>query len=544
MMRVAVVAALLLLGSAVTAAEPRFAPEAFKAHVSFLADDLLEGRDTGARGHAIAAAYVATQMAGLGLRPGGAMVDGKRGWFQPVPLLVARLGPAGSSLTVEGPDGARRWANGSEAIVPPSLVEAEQRVAAPLVFAGFGLVDRAMKLDDYRGLDVRGKIVVLLSGTPKGMQSEIAAHLGATKGRMAMARGAVGVITVNTLEGQAVRPWAVLVDTAASPRFGWVQADGRPYEMAPRIRVGALVSPVAAEALFAGAPRPLAAVLAEADRVGGRPKGFALKTRAVVERQSRFTRLDSPNVVGMIAGSDPVLRDEVVVLSAHLDHIDVRAGKKPDGIYNGALDNAAGIATMLEVARAFRDSGEAPKRTLLFLAVTAEERGLLGARYFAANPTVPIGGIAAVVNLDMPLLLYPFTDVVAFGAERSTMGPLIAGAARAAGLVLSPDPMPEQGLFTRSDHYAFVEKGVPSVFFATGFANGGAAAWADFLKTHYHQPSDDLNRPIDWGAAAKFAEVNWQVVRALADAPVRTRWMAGDYFGETLAGGAPKATKR
>jgi Zn-dependent M28 family amino/carboxypeptidase len=235
-----------------------------------------------------------------------------------------------------------------------------------------------------------------------------------------------------------------------------------------------------------------------------------------------------------------------VILSAHLDHIGIKDNAKPgeDRINNGALDNASGIATLLEVARGFKNTKMRPKRSIILLAVTGEEKGLVGSDYFANNPTVKKADIAADVNLDMPVLLYPFTDVIAFGADRSTVGEAVKLAAGRVGVALSGDPMPDEGLFTRSDHYRFVEQGVPSVFLMTGFQNGGEKAFTTFLKTNYHHPGDDLNQPIDYQAAAKFALVNYEIARELANQPARPVWKKGDFFGGTFApAGHPSTAK-
>jgi Zn-dependent M28 family amino/carboxypeptidase len=249
--------------------------------------------------------------------------------------------------------------------------------------------------------------------------------------------------------------------------------------------------------------------------------------------------LQSANVAGMIEGADPALKGEVIVLSAHLDHVGVTPPVKGDGINNGALDNAGGIATTLEVARAFQEAGKRPRRSILVLAVTGEEKGLLGAEYFAHNPTVPAASLAANVNLDMPILTYDFVDVVAFGAERSSLGEAVRRAATRTGVALSPDPLPEEGLFTRSDHFRFVEVGVPSTFLMTGFQNGGEAKFRGFLASCYHRPCDDISQPIDYLAGAKFARLNYEVARELADADARPKWNKGDFFGTKFA--APQA---
>ncbi len=238
-----------------------------------------------------------------------------------------------------------------------------------------------------------------------------------------------------------------------------------------------------------------------------------------------------------------MLKQEYVVLMGHADHLGVDPQPGADRIYNGALDNAAGVATLLEVARAFAVSPQRPKRSILIVANTAEEKGLLGAEAFANDPPVPADRIVAAIDLDMPLLLYDFTDVVAYGGSHSTVDVAFRTAGRAMGIALSPDPMPEQTIFVRSDHYAMAKVGVPAVMLATGMANGGDKAWARFLSTQYHQQNDDLQLPINWNAGAKFAELNYRALRLLADANEPARWYEGDYFGNLFAPSAKKAAR-
>jgi Zn-dependent M28 family amino/carboxypeptidase len=303
------------------------------------------------------------------------------------------------------------------------------------------------------------------------------------------------------------------------------------------VRARALVDDPVAASLFAGARRDYAAVRAEAARAGAHPKGFALATRLGIRMSSRWTQVSSPEVIGLLPGADPALRDEYVVLMGHLDHLGMKANAAAgeDNIYNGALDNAAGIATMIEAARAFAESGTRPRRSILFIANTGEEKGLLGADFFAHHPTVPIGKIAGVVDLDMPLLLYDFTDVIAFGADHSQVAEAVARAAGRMNVALSPDPMPEQHIFVRSDHYEFVRQGVPAILLATGFANGGEEKWRGFLTGIYHKVGDDMSQPIDWRAGAKYARLNYLISRELADADRRPLWYKGDYFGDIFS---------
>jgi len=514
MIRRALLLAALLAATSASAQE--FTPERFKSHVEFLASDLMEGRDAGTRGYDLAASYVASKFLGLGLTPGGS-----GGWYQQVPFVEATRGGE-PRVTI----GGTAFDPAKDVAVGASTLATTQDLTAPAVFVGHG-TDAA----DYRGLDVRGKYVVALSGFPKGMPSEVGAHLNSMKQRLAQEKGAVGLITVRTLEEQKRRKFDYYLKSAKEPAIGWAQPDGTPFALAPQLRIVATVDTPVAEALFAGAKTPLATVLAEADKQGGRPKGFALKPEVSISRRSAHRRFTSPNVLGVLPGSDPALKNEVVLLMAHLDH----EGTDPaltgeDKIYNGAMDNATGISTMLEVARAFSETGTRPKRTILFAAVTAEEDGLLGAEYLAKHPLPGGGKVVGVVNLDMPVLLYDFSDVIAFGANHSTLGPAVQRAAGQAGVALSADPLPHEGLFTRSDHYKFVREGVPSVFLMTGFGNGGDKQFTGFLSTHYHKVSDDLTLPIDWKAGAKFARINYLIAKEIADAPEAPKWNADSFF--------------
>jgi len=514
-------------------AAPEFSPESFRSHVDFLADDRLEGRDSGSRGYDIAALYVASRFEALGLKPGG-----RDGWYQQVPFLESRLSGEPGSLAI----GGRRFVHGQEIVLTPTPDAAPVVAGAEAVFVGYGLEAPEIGIDDYKGLDVRGKVVVVLNGFPKGMKSDIGAHLNSDKRRVASRHGAIGLISIRTASEAKRRPWSRVRANSDEPSLGWVGEDGRPYTPAPGLRFRASVDTAAAEALFAGSKTPLARVLAEADRDGGRPKGFALKPRVEASQQSSQRRFASPNVLAMLPGSDPKLAGEYVLLMAHLDHEGMKAQGEGDRIYNGAMDNAVGIATMLEVARAMAASPDRPRRSILFAAVTAEEDGLLGAQYLARHE-VPGGTVVAVVNLDMPILLYDFTDVVAFGAEHSTISEAVARAGRSMGIALSPDPLPQEGLFTRSDHYRFVQEGVPSVFLMTGFANGGEEKFRHFLSTHYHKVSDQLDLPIDWKVGAKFARINYEIAREIADAPKAPLWYSDSFFGKALAPGREKAAR-
>lgn len=515
-------------------AEPQFSAERVRAHVAFLADDVLEGRDAGTRGYDVAARYVATRFLALGLKPGG--TDG--GWYQQVPLARYSLDdskPASVAI------GAKRFANAEEVLVAasPRWGSDTQTVSAEAVFVGHGTAA------EYAGLDVKGKFVVALLGPPKTLKGEAAAAAAAeNKSKTAASRGAVGLLSLVTPDDlKANFPWDQAKHYLLRPQMDWLDAKGAPKGEDTGLQVSAYLKPAAAQTLFAGSPMTADQLFAAAAGTETTPKGFALKPRVTVQRTSQVAKVMSPTVIGMLPGSDPALASEYVMLTAHLDHDGVDPKLTGDQIYNGAMDNAAGTATMLEAARAFAESGARPKRPILFVALTAEEDGLLGSDYLAQHPVTGSGKVVANVNLDMPVLLYDFQDVVAFGAEHSTLGPIVERAGARMGVTLSPDPLPEENLFMRSDHYSFVKQGVPSVFLMTGFKNGGEAAFRDFLKTHYHKPSDQVSLPFDWEAGAKFARINYMIANEIANAPEAPRWYAGNLYGEKFAKDAPKAPK-
>jgi hypothetical protein len=529
----------LAAGAAAPPQPDRTAEDRVRAHVEFLADDLLEGRATGERGHAIAAAYVAGQFRALGLRPGGE----NGGWYQQVPFRRATHAKAPVIRLLEG-GRSTALAQGAEIAVAPSLTQKQRRIDTALVFVGYGLSDKRLGLDDYAGLDVRGKTVVAFTGMPSGITGEIAAHLTSTKVDMAAARGAIGFIDVGVQAGQGSRPDRIARFTR-SPVVDWVDRQGRAGSTPPGMQFTAAISATLADRLFNAAPRSLAKVRAEARRPDARPRGFALAPRLLIDATADWQDFTSPEVIGVLPGSDPRLAHEHVAMMGHLDHLGLKKDARPgeDSVYNGALDNAAGVATLIEAARHFVTAGRRPRRSVLFLAHTGEEIGLLGSDYYAAHPTVPIDRIVAGVDLDMPVPLYDFTDVVAFGADHSTVVRNVESAARSMGMTVSPDPMPEQSIFVRSDHYRFVVRGVPAILLFTGYANGGKAKWDHYFANTYHTVRDDLSQPINWRAAARYAELNYRIAGALADADQRPLWYRGDYFGDTFAPGRPRAER-
>lgn len=528
-MRRLALAALLLCAPA--SAQPDSAAANIKADMAYLASDRLKGREAGTPEYDMAARYVADQMKRIGLVPKGDPNNSGGGYFQHVPLLAYRATDPGTMILHDKNGRTMPLVFGADYLVDGYGLAPVLKLDAPLVFVGYGLVAPEHHRDDYAGLDVRGKIVVALSGAPKFLQSEERAYYrsGRVKAAAALAHGAVGFVSVDTLTRERLYPFANSVRQYQSWDMTWVKPDGAPF-FATRLPGIAGISVAGAHKLLGPDTDK---ILAEAETEDGLVKGFVLPWSLRAELHSEIKHADSENIVGLLPGSDPKLKDEYVVLSAHLDHIGITPPVNGDSINNGALDNASGVATTLEVARLF--ARHAARRSVLFLIDTAEEKGLIGAEYFAHNPTVPRAAIAADVDLDMPILTYEFTDVVAFGADRSSIGPSVRRAAAGMNVKLLPDPMPDEGIFTRSDHYRFVEQGIPAVFLATGYANGGKAATEFFMRNHYHKPSDDLSQPIRYDMGAKFARLNYAITRELADGP-RPSWNKGDFFAQKFAG--------
>lgn len=515
---------------------PMFSAERIKADVTFLADDLLRGRDTGSEGYRIAANYVAAEYARLGLKPLG----DNGTYFQEVPFQKAKLNreTAAMSLTIAGEETA--LALGDDFYVSGDVRSPAGDATGDIVFAGYGIYAPELGHDDLKGLDLEGKVVLVISGAPTTFQTEIRAHHGSstTKKSELAKRGAVGYITVNSLSNEKRRPFSRLKNYLDYESFDWVMPAGTESEVQD-VPANASISHEVAKQIFAAAGKSFEDEMQIAET--GAPEGFDTGVVAHIKRESVLSEVfNSPNVLGVIEGSDPKLKDEYVVLSAHLDHIGESLHPKGDDkINNGAIDNATGVSVMMEVARAYARADVKPRRSILFAAVVAEEKGLLGAEYFAHFPTVAREKMVANVNLDMPILLYDFSDVVAFGADRSSLGPVTEEALATIGLTLSPDPMPEEGIFTRSDHYRFVQQGIPSVFLVTGWGKtmlgeDGGAIFREFLGKTYHSPHDDLTQTINYDAGAKFAKVNWLITNAVANANKRPTWNSGDFFGETF----------
>ncbi len=494
-------ASVVVDGQTLTAAQARW-----REHIAILADDAMEGRLAGTPGYDRAADYVVRQFEEIGVRP-----RGTDGWFQPVPLVRASAAGPGSAALVTGGQ-ATPLAFGSDYVPGPTMGQRSVSIDAPLVFVGQGIAAASEGQDDYVGLDLKGRIAVFAPGAPDTLQGEIRAHAARPDNKAAEAakRGAIATIMI----APDAMPLSELAQGYQAPRNSWRKADGTGFSIAPVPQLGVL-SPAAAARIFGGAPQ----------------RGAASKANLRFASQTNFEAFESKNIVGMIPGTDASVADEYVVLTGHLDHLGVRA----DGeVFNGAMDNASGIASMIEAGREL--VAEPGRRPILLVALTAEEGGLVGSDYFARHPVVPVRQMVGNVNLDMPILTYPFTDMFAFGADRSTLGPITQKALADIGIALTPDPDPREALFTRSDHYRFVQAGVPVLFLKTGFAGEGEMATRAFRSGPYHNVNDDMTLPFNWESGVKFVDANVAIARGISNAPERPRWNKGDYFG-TLYGG-------
>ena len=505
-----------------------------KAHVEYLADDALEGRMTGQPGYDKAAAYVAEQFAALGLAPGG-----NDGWYQTVPLVSYELVPESSGVTLHGDGEDIAIEYREQFAMSGDPVRESSSIRAGVVFVGHGVHAPELGYSDYEGIDVEGRIVALFNNAPATLETTQRAYFasGETKLAEAASRGAVGIISLRTRESAEKYPWDKYKERmGARPGMTWITEAGEASGYFPELIAGAGLNDDASAMLFANAPIDFEAARDAIE--ANRSVSVDLGIEATISQTSTHDRLVSPNVVGLVRGTDPELADEYVVFTAHLDHNGLETYREGDKVLNGAYDNAIGVALMIETARVL--AAAPPRRSVMFVALTGEERGLLGSEYFAEYPTVPQEALVANINLDMPLFLFPVADLVAFGAEHSTLGSVADRAANAEGFTFAPDPMPEENLFVRSDQYSFVKQGVPAVYLIPGFTSSdpdidGGALIGDHLRNHYHEPSDDLALPFHWESARRFARANARFGYEVAADPSRPRWHEGNFFGERFA---------
>ncbi len=508
-------------------------PEAIRASMRFLSDGLLEGRAPDGRGYDIAARYVAARMEAMGLRPAGT----GGGWFQPVSLRKAVLDAQQSSVVLIGDGKEETLADAVDYIASGDALRLETSVEAPVVFVGFGVTAPELNHDDYEGADVRGKIVVAFRGAPARFPSTERAYFtdGTLKAKNAVAHGAIGALGITLPEEDARYPWKWIVPQVQAGSMRWLDVQGVPHNTFPELRGAARLSQGGAGQLFAGAPKSLEEVFAAAG--AGRPQSFPLKVKARIRQVSRHTDFHSSNIIGVLPGADPALRDQYVVYTAHVDHLGLCPPAEGDNVCHGTLDNASGTAALLEIAQAFASLRPAPRRSLLFVFVTGEEKGLLGSDYFAQNPTVPRKAIVANLNIDgAPGILYPMRDIVALGIEHSSLARDVNEAAHEMGYAITPDPVPEEVSFIRSDQYSFVLQGVPAVSITEGITStnpkiDGLKVMKEWLLTRYHTPRDSMDQPMDFESAARGARLNFLAGYKVAQRAAAPAWNQGDFFG-------------
>jgi len=492
-------------------------------HVEFLADDSLQGRDTGSPGHKRAAEYVVAEFKKAGLEAAGA-----NGFLQPVMFQTRKIDEAHSSLALIRDGRTIPLTLGEDANFRMA-VDPAPSVDAPLVFVGHGLSVPEQGINDLEGLDLKGAVVVYVGSTPRTLPSALQAHFGAAAERWQALRaaGAVGTITIanpRTVE----TPWAVTSPNRLQPAMSLADPALDEYRGQ---QVAITMNPGHAEMLFEGSGHTFDELLSLENDGTPLPR-FAIPARVAARVAVTRTQVESQNVAGTLRGSDPSRRNEYVVLSAHLDHVGVGAPVNGDAIYNGAMDNASGIAAILEVAARLHASGERPARSLIFLAVTGEEKGELGSRYFAAHPTVPVHSMVANVNTDMFLPLFPLKELMVLGLDESDLSDDIRAVAEAMHLEIQADPEPQRNRFVRSDQYSFIRAGIPALSMKVGYElNSPEAAVAQrWTAERYHQPSDDLKQPVDRTAADTYIEVVRRLGLHIANRPDRPKWNDSSFF--------------
>lgn len=490
--------------------------------VKILADDNMEGRRAGSEGHRRAAEFVAGQFRKAGLKPGG---DG--GYLQPVQLEMRLINEAASSLTLVTNGNARPLKFGNDAGIN-LRVNFVNEVEAPLVFVGHGLRLPEYGVDDLAGLDLAGKVVVAFNNAPKHVPGAVGAHFGsaAERWKLYRAAGAVGVIYMSNPYTMDL-PWERAILQRLEP-FMVLRGD----DQYTGTKIGVMLNPARFALLLEGTPHKAEDILALLKEGKSLPH-FDLPTRLKATVDVKVSQITSENVVGILPGSDPKLRDELVVLSGHLDHLGVRSTGEGDRIFNGAMDNAAGIAVLLQIARDLR-KGKAPKRSIVFAAVTAEEMGLLGSRAYVARAKSDQLNIVANLNSDMFLPLYPMKNLTVFGLEESDLADDARAVARELGVNVQTDPQPQRNRFIRSDQYSFIRAGIPALATKNGTVAGTPEAEIEsrWQTERYHGVTDDLAQPVDLAAIGLYAEICKRLAVRVANREQAPKWYDSSVFSK------------
>jgi Zn-dependent M28 family amino/carboxypeptidase len=507
-----------------TPPQSHFNGQSWWDHVKVLADDNMEGRETGSDGLRRAQAYVVDQLKKNGIDPAGA-----DGYYQPVQLVQRQVVEKDSSASLLRDGKTESLVPGDDLLFSSRSDTGEKDFVAPLVFVGYGLKVPEKNLDDLAAENLRGKVVVFISGSPSDVPAALASHYStfAERWKSLRAAGALGVIVIPNPASMDI-PWSRIAANRLHPSMDLA---GNEFNESEGLKIALTVNPASAEKIFAGSGHTfaeLAALAKDRKPLPHFPLATSLKAHVAVESQ----QVQSANLVAKLPGSDPALKNEFVVLSAHLDHLGIGAPINGDSLYNGAMDDASGSALLLDVAASLHAYPEKLGRSVLFVFVTGEEKGLLGSRYFATRPTVPAKSIVADVNVDMFLPLVPLKFLEVKGLEESDLGDRAAAVASSLGVKAIPDQEPLRNRFIRSDQYSFIVKGIPSVKMDVGFLLGTPEQqiFKDWLTNRYHAPSDDLNQPKDLGAAALYEEIVRRLLVDTANNPARPHWKPESFF--------------
>jgi len=524
-------------GLPVTPAD-RAAGQAWWAHIKVLADDGMQGRLTGSEGYLRAAKYVVSQFDGMGLQPAGV-----NGYYQPVKFDVTRVIADKSSMSLVVDGRSSPLVLGRDAIIGSRGTQPKS-VSAPLIFIGYGLHLPEARYDDFDSPEVpfaslKGKIVVFINGGPSDLPGPLKSFARTAPLAKALAdAGAVGSISIPTPKSMDF-PWDRVAANASQPGMR-LATDPRDAAVAARhpaladlhaTMFSATFNPAEAEKLFTGTGHTLAELLALADAQKPLPR-FDLNKSLAASVTSENTSVESPNMVARLEGSDPSLKNEYVLLSAHLDHLGETRPVNGKTVFAGAMDDASGVASVLEIARSFSQNRERPKRSMLFVIFTGEEKGLLGSRYFAGRPTVPETGIVADLNLDMFMPLFPLKKLHVQGLTESTLAEDARAAGAAHGIEIAMDPEPDRNSFIRTDQYSFVQAGVPALAMKFGWTANSPEykAWRQWLAQRYHSVEDNLSQPVDTAAAAQFDSFLGDLARRVANHAERPHYVESSFF--------------
>jgi Zn-dependent M28 family amino/carboxypeptidase len=514
---------LILVASAAGQSSSHFDGQTWWNHIKVLADDKLEGRDTGSRGEHEAQAYAVEQLKNAGAEPAGT-----NGFYQPVKFVSRQIVEKDCSLALLREGKREPLTLGEDAIIGLRVMPSPE-VEAHLVFAGYGLKVPEKNYDDFEGLDVRGKIIVIFSGSPAEVPGSLASHYQTALERWKVLRaaGAIGIVSLINPASMDI-PWSRIALNRAHPTM---DLDYPEFNETEGAKLTVTVNPASAEKFFAGSGHTFEEIAALGKDRKPMPH-FPLAVSLAAKTKVDVTRIESANIVAKIPGSDPALKNQYVVLSAHLDHIGIGEPINGDRIYNGAMDNGSGSALVLDMAASFKKSPEKLRRSILLVLVTGEEKGLLGSKYFAQHPTVTPQSIVADVNVDMFLPIVPLKLLTVLGLDDSDLGTRAHETAESQGVKVQPDPEPLRNLFVRSDQYKFIRHGVPSLAMAVAPEPGSPEVelFKDWLTQRYHAPSDDLNQPVDLAAAAKYEEIVRSLLVNVANGEHRPEWNTDSFF--------------